>query len=614
MMRYPIVFYFSLAGFLLPQDLFALSQRFRCVWNDDPSTTMTIIWDQVSGNEVKLFFDDNDWGSAWELYTNQQAPDEQLRAKGMYNQYVRLKNLKPDTKYYFVVKDSDSQSKQYWFRTAPADDQRTLSIIAGGDSRNNREVRRKANLLVAKLRPDVILFAGDMTASDISSQWIDWMNDWQLTIPDDGKIIPIIAARGNHEDSDYTMISMFDVPHPKVRYALNIGGDLLRVYTLNSMGSALGDQKNWLEKDLKASQSITWRFAQYHHPIRPHTAKKTEREEMRRHWAPLFHDYQVQMVLECDAHLVKTTWPVRPSLEDGHDEGFIRDDSTGTVYIGEGCWGAPLRPNNDDKDWTRASGSFNQIKWIFVSKEQVEIRTIKVDNARQVGALSEAERFFQPYNLEVWSPPTGEVVTLRNRYLPRSDRQPIAIRKVTGSIIIQELNGLDESGSHALFEIPVVADRAGKLIIERSLNGVFFQVQDTLEFSAPEGGKNTFVYFDPDVLKFGATTVYFRVYPIGMPEKTKRLVLPLNNWDWFEAIPRDEKTRTVPVDYAVSKRTDVRVKVFNDQGQLVSDFKFPDQEPGDYTRLLDATFWRSGIYLVLVQINFVTFPKRVEIP
>ena len=97
MNRLPVFFCFSLAGFLLSQDLFAVSQRFRCVWNDDPSTTMTIIWDQVSGNEVQLFYDDNDWGGAWELYTKQQAPDEQIRAKGMYNQYVRLKNLKPDT-------------------------------------------------------------------------------------------------------------------------------------------------------------------------------------------------------------------------------------------------------------------------------------------------------------------------------------------------------------------------------------------------------------------------------------------------------------------------------------------------------------------------------------
>ena len=83
-------------------------------------------------------------------------------------------------------------------------------------------------------------------------------------------------------------------------------------------------------------------MVQYHHPIRPHTRRKSEQEYLRANWAPLFFKHSVQLVLECDSHMSKITWPVRPSndrTEVGYDEGFVRDEK-GTVYIGEGGMGS----------------------------------------------------------------------------------------------------------------------------------------------------------------------------------------------------------------------------------------------------------------------------------
>jgi len=58
-------------------------------------------------------------------------------------------------------------------------------------------------------------------------------------------------------------------------------------------------------------------------------------------------------VAENDTHLIKRTWPTRPATETGGEEGFVRDDVEGTVYVGEGGWGAPLKVNDDNKCWTR---------------------------------------------------------------------------------------------------------------------------------------------------------------------------------------------------------------------------------------------------------------------
>ena len=39
--------------------------------------------------------------------------------RGMNTHFARLSGLKADQIYYFVIKDSESVSKRFWFRTAP---------------------------------------------------------------------------------------------------------------------------------------------------------------------------------------------------------------------------------------------------------------------------------------------------------------------------------------------------------------------------------------------------------------------------------------------------------------------------------------------------------------
>ena len=391
----------------------AYSDRFRAMWRDDPSTTMVIGWDLITGTNPVLYYDLEDHGRNPIAYKLSRRPDRVVGAKGMNNHFARISGLKPNTTYYFVVKDSEGVSERYSFRTAPDQPTQRLSIIAGGDSRNHREARRSANLLVAKLRPHAVLFNGDMTVRDGTQEWKEWMDDWQQTITSDGRLIPVLTARGNHEVENKTLVDLFDLPHPGNFYALDMGGNLLRLYTLNSMIPAGGEQKTWLENDLTTQgASATWRIAQYHHAIRPHTAAKKDKDDLYIHWASLFHQYKVQLVIESDSHVVKWTYPLRPNTGPGSEQGFIRDDATGTVYVGEGCWGAPRRENDDDKPWTRASGSFNQFNWIFVDQDKIEVRTVMTDDAEQVGEVSPNKLFEPPVGISFWSPPGGDVIRI----------------------------------------------------------------------------------------------------------------------------------------------------------------------------------------------------------
>ncbi|WP_169435055.1 purple acid phosphatase family protein [Neolewinella persica] len=412
-----VVSFLLLFTFLLsPLASSANTQRYRLTWRADPATTMTIGFEQYHGSSARVVYGTEDHGRDANAYPLSANPARFVNHAGMRNVFVRLKGLTPATVYYFLVVDSDGTSRRMSFETPHDSPDRPLSIIAGGDSRNNRETAMAANRLVSKLKPHFVMFGGDMTNGDTPEEWQQWLDDWQATISSDGRLTPIVAARGNHERSNESIYEIFDVPNPKVYYSLDFAGGLLRTYTLNSLFPAGGDQADWLEQDL-ASCKTMWKFAQYHHSMRPHTVSKPERDELIYHWGTKFYRYGMNLVVESDVHTVKQTWPIRPSQEPGSSQGFIRDDLRGTVYVGEGCWGAPLRANNDNKPWTRASGRFNQFKWIWVDINQVQVRTVMIDRSSYVVQENNLEtRFKSPPGMYYWDAAnTGDVLRILRR-------------------------------------------------------------------------------------------------------------------------------------------------------------------------------------------------------
>ncbi len=379
-------------------------EKIRLIWHQDPAHHAVLAW---SGPEGVVHY-----GKKGEELSQQTMITRSTNAKGMKNRFVHLKNLTANQDYACIIKSRNASSKEFWFRTAP-DSKSAFAMVAGGDSRNHRDARCRANTMVKKLRPLFVAFGGDMTNRDTDKEWQDWFDDWQLTIGDDGRLIPIVAARGNHERDNLTISNLFNSPDKNIYYTTSIGKDYFRLYTLNSEIEPGGAQAEWLANDLKTHGKTHWKLAQYHKPMRPHVRGKREGIDRYRAWAPLFYQHGFNLVMESDSHCVKSTWPIRPSLSAGHFEGFIRDDKRGTVFIGEGCWGAPLRKADDRKPWTRDAASFNQIKWIHVHPDRIEARTIAVDTVESVGTVDDQKPFTAPENLGVWQGENGPVITLK---------------------------------------------------------------------------------------------------------------------------------------------------------------------------------------------------------
>lgn len=588
--------------FFYTTGLFAKTDKYRCMWREDPATSMVVGWNQVSGHTPVLYYDVTDHGDDVEAYPFSQKPDRVIHAKDMHNHFVRLRYLLPNTTYYFIIRDSEGNSKRMSFKTAPDNPYERLSIIAGGDSRNYRDACRKANLLVAKLRPHCVVFGGDMTGGDRGFEWRNWFDDWQMTIAPDGRMTPILAARGNHEASNKSIVDLFDVPSEDVYYALSLGGNLMRIYTLNSLISTGGDQKIWLQKDLEVHQHFVWRMAQYHYPMRPHTSKKAERNTQMHNWAGLFYEYQVKLVAESDAHVVKWTFPIRPSNEPGSDEGFIRDDKRGTVYIGEGCWGAPLRPNNDDKKWTRNSGSFNQFKWVFVDMERIEIRTIKTDNAEKVAFVNPGDIFTAPANLDIWKPNNGSVVIIEH------DKGGI-----NNPVIAEEskLEIIDFSTALAGDEVAIrwttENEMSGKetFEVQRTMDGNNFQTVAFINGASKQS--NCYEVIDKD-FKGSPVFLSYRIKhipPNGNPRVTPVVEFIETNQQFrkLKKLYTDPANGLVRAKYSVPQTAKITVKLTDHQNNIYTFEEYPNQRAGNYLRSIDMRRMPFGKYLLTIKVD-----------
>jgi hypothetical protein len=360
----------------VPED-FAASDKYRLVWTDDPSTTITIAWDQLDGSTAEVFYGQADQGRKYWKYPESQGPQTEMNRYEMFTRFAKLSGLSPGANYYFVIKDESGVSKRYWFKTAPGQPE-PFTFVAGGDTKSLEEpleAGRASNRLVSKLRPLFVIYNGDFTTGDGTNPeyWKKWLIDWHtLTSTPDGRLIPIFPVMGNHENGNKRNLNIiFNAPYQfndttHVYNSLNVGGNLLHMIALNSEIRTDSLQKDWLLRDLEAHRDFQFKMAGYHKPFFPHTQRKSEKPVIYQSWAGIFYDFGLDLSLDADSHMHKITFPVKPDSSDQAYMGFIRDDVNGTMYIGEGSWGAMPRDNNDDKPWTLTSGSFNQIKWIHV--------------------------------------------------------------------------------------------------------------------------------------------------------------------------------------------------------------------------------------------------------
>lgn len=416
------------AGTLLAANAFGATTHHRVVWDGNPASEAVIGFSpNGSSNSAYVKFgystDENTW-------TNASVNATRTFAGSLQSSFVRLTGLNANSAVYYRVCDSSGCGDRFWFKTAPTDNS-SFVAIAGGDTRTGWTTRREGNELIAKIRPLFIMHGGDFTNSNNASEMNEFFSDWQLTYSNDTvnniqykRIYPILPTHGNHEDNNYsTLCQVFGVEYRNSgcnahdTYGAVEISPLLRVYTLNSQFQNSGwssyatAMNNWFANDLATDgDAVAWRFAQYHKPMYPHYSGKSDNPTLFNWWADEFYNESMNLVVESDTHINKITEALKPS-----GSSFTSTTTGGTVYVGEGSWGAPARSANDPKSWTIDLASIQQFKVLSVQSAKVEVRTAQFDG--NASTLSRTDRANDPLalpsNVNWWNANgVGEVLTL----------------------------------------------------------------------------------------------------------------------------------------------------------------------------------------------------------
>ena len=380
----------------------------RLVWDQNPAHQAVIGFNQTGSSEnMTVNYGYSTDESSW---LSQGVSNSEIFDQTFKSSFVRLTGLTENSAIYYRICEGNNCGERMWFKTAPVDES-SFVMLAGGDTRTGWETRRLGNKLLAKIRPLFIMHGGDYTGENNAIQMQEFLNDWKLTFSRDvidgidyQRIYPLVPTHGNHEDKDYkTLCRVFGVDFnadgicntDDTYGAFNIS-PLLRVYTLNSQYQKSGwskegeEQAKWLDHDMSVNgDKVSWRFAQYHKPFFPHLKEKGENPQLFSWWANTFYKHGLNIAFESDTHLNKVTHAVKPS-----GNTFEITTNGGTIYAGEGSWGAGARSLDKTYEWTLDAVSIQQFKILTVTKDKVEMRTAQFDQHSTV--ISAKQRALDP--------------------------------------------------------------------------------------------------------------------------------------------------------------------------------------------------------------------------
>ncbi len=356
--------------------------QWRVIWKEDPATRATLSWSTAKkGNGHLVRYDVKSRAGNADAYAFQRASDRDgpyADADGEHFHHVRLTNLKPSTTYWFVLESDGARSPELRFTTAPADD-RPFAVLFGGDSRSGHFARAQVNLLMAALAEEddaLLAFAhgGDYVSSGRSwSQWSRWLSQHELATTAAGKVLPIVPARGNH-DGGPLYDQIFDSPGSPDRenYFLTRLSPKTSLLTLNTETNAGGAQRTWLGKTLRAERPrVRWLLSQYHRPAWPAVKSPGSAQKF---WTPLFEEFNLDLAVESDGHVLKRTVPIRNG----------KADETGVPYVGEGGLGVGQRRPDAGRWYLRPpgmTGRGHHVMRIRFTPEKMDYEAIFLDRS-----------------------------------------------------------------------------------------------------------------------------------------------------------------------------------------------------------------------------------------
>ena len=358
--------------------------------SEDTSTTTTVLYQTRDNPTVsKVYFDTERRGgllSKYRFYEIGRADHFTETQRTIHT--VELTGLKPKTDYYFTIADENGpRGGEFAFRTLPADNS-PIRIVVGGDM-DITAMARKVSAVAAGLNPDLAIIGGDLAYAhgkiSKASDWDEWLDNWsELMVTTDGRLIPIIAAIGNHEINSLETQSAYDKAPFFTRYlnqddvnfsyfTRKLGANLsLLVLDSNHLHAAGAAQRTWIEQQLKKYRNLAYRIAVYHRPLYPGGlypgVEPGPALDLTEQWLDLFDRYRLTIGLENHFHVYKRS----KSLF----QRAVSENDQGTVYLGDGAWGTDPREVVNDLWYLVRADSKNHFWVLDVDHSAIEFRAV----------------------------------------------------------------------------------------------------------------------------------------------------------------------------------------------------------------------------------------------
>ncbi|MGJ8654118.1 MAG: fibronectin type III domain-containing protein [Opitutaceae bacterium] len=380
--------------------LFAAPDHLLFTYSGDPSTTLTANWQSIyeleggasrpdSGQAV-VYYDTRSRGGDHTKYAKKIVGGVET-IEGLNDRYIyraQLVGLKPDETYYIVVGNPETGfSEEVKVKTIPADDS-PLCFVTGGDMGTSEDTRRLLRHS-ATYAPSFAVIGGDIAYANGALKsvglWDTWLNYYtEEMVTPEGYTIPVVLAIGNHEVSGFYNKPKSHAPFffglfaqdPDKSYFMRQFGSEFALLVLDSGHVATHEsQVEWLSESLKKVQSIRHKAAVYHIPLYPTHRGFMEQYSIagREYWASVFDEFGLTVAFENHDHTFKRSYPIK--------DGKVTEDGSGTLYLGDGCWGRDARDIDYEKRWyIDAIGSIQHFWVVNVNTEQMVYRAVDMEN------------------------------------------------------------------------------------------------------------------------------------------------------------------------------------------------------------------------------------------
>jgi hypothetical protein len=294
-------------------------------WQNDPATTMTIMWRSEPGAEGTVEYGENlDYAKSAQSETHSYRYG---RTQVCWHT-AEITGLTPGTTYNYRLKTSEPwQSENFTFKTAPAKGDETpfkfavLSDVQGGYENFKLAVEK-----VKEENIDFILYLGDFTKSSSQEEYDLWLATGEELFRE----LPMMSVRGNVDISNY--LEQFAFPGNERWFSIDYG-NVHFVFLSTMLESEVIEQRPWLLGDLQGNDN-PWTIAMAHKPAFGSSSQNGPEQYIVDHWVDLFEDYGVNLYLNGHEHSYERTLPLKGG--EVHEEGI--------TYITNSCAGDEFYP------------------------------------------------------------------------------------------------------------------------------------------------------------------------------------------------------------------------------------------------------------------------------